>query len=149
MNSRASRLVAIAGVALLLAAGISSAASPSVVKVLSLTPAAGSTVQSDTVLKAEVEYEIQVFEPKTTHYVLVPMFATTDGRGTFNHLQRAMDGKVLREQSGTVKITYPIRQELADSRLAKPIQCIFTLMHIKGGTILPVVSSNPIAYEVK
>ena len=150
MTSRAWVIALGFGLVLVLAAASPpSATGPAFVKVVSLTPTPGATVDAGTVLKAEVEYHIQVFDPKTTHYVLAPMFALADGRGTFNHLNRTMDGKVLRAAEGTVKITYPIRHELADSRLAKPVQCFFTLLQVKGNVILPVVSSDPVTYEVK
>jgi hypothetical protein len=128
--------------------GLPSVGAPAFVKIITVSPASGSQVQSDSVIKVELEYNIQVFEPSTTHYVLAPLFDTADGSGTFNHLDRVMDGKVLKQQAGTLKLTYPIRQELASPKLAKPIVCVFTLFQVKNGVILTVVGSEPVTYEV-
>ena len=107
MNSRA-RLLAMSACFMLmfLPTSLPSVESPpGFVRVVNITPPPGSKVDAGTVIKAELEYRIQEYEPKTTHYALAPLFENAEGGGPFNHLARAMDGKVLREEAGTVKVT--------------------------------------------
>src|SRR5438045_3030386 len=58
------------------------------VELVSISPAAGSTLDERSELVAEIRYSIADFKPSTDYYV-APLFAENDGAGkTFNMLDR-------------------------------------------------------------
>jgi hypothetical protein len=147
MTRRTSRIAALVALLLMFVVPVNSATrEPSFVKIVSVTPASGSTVHSGTVIQAELQYHIEPFESRTTRYMLVPMFEAVD-HSPFNDL---MDGTNLRKRSGTVKVSYPIQRQVADPKLDKPMKYSFALVSSKaGGFIVAGVKSDQVVYEVK
>lgn len=118
----------------------------------SFTPAAGTTVRSRTILRAEIEYRIDNFDPRAT-YVIAPFFDHVNGVETFNEIPASLDAKHLKEMSGVVKLTYPISREWASGYLAKPIKVVYRILEVTkaaegGHTIMGIGDSDTITYEV-
>ena len=124
-------LLALAGCA----SGVADPSAPpatATVELVNLSPQAGSKIDENTVLAAEIKYSIEHFQPATDYY-LAPMFDSTKGPGmTFNSFDRLSDGTRVTTASGTVAIHYRINRELRNLDLARPVRLWFFLMERTG-----------------
>ena len=121
-----------------------SATGPAFVKIVSITPASGSAVEFNTLIRADLAYQIQAIDPGAA-YFLTPRFQTADDTINLN----PGDDRIITEQVGTVTLYLTIERELADPRVVKPIKLAFILRQTKGVVILPIANSEPVVYEVK
>ena len=99
--------------------------STATVQIVSIVPPAGSTVNADTTLVAELDYAIENFD-SSAHYYVTPQFDSTEGAGrTFNAFTGPTSGSRLRSASGRLRIAHPIRPEWSHPWLAKPVRVTF------------------------
>ncbi len=120
------------------------ASEPDFIKIMSILPEPGSVVGPETVLRAQLQYHIEKFD-HTTRYQVVPMFKAIDGVD-FNDL---MDGVKIPKRAGTIDFSYPIRRQVQDPKLGKPMKCRFAIVFAKGGFIGTLVSSDQVTYTIK
>jgi hypothetical protein len=108
------------------------AAAVAEVQLLSMAPAAGSQLTTDTVLVAEIKYAIRNYRPGVDYYV-APLFASAKGAGaTFNMLDRIADAPRIAAAEATVTIRYPVARELASPDLVRPVRLWFFVMEGTG-----------------
>jgi len=102
------------------------------VQLLSMSPAAGSELTTDTVLVAEIQYAIHNYKPAVDYYV-APVFASTKGAGTtFSMLDRISDAPRIATSEGTVTIRYRVSRELGSQDLERPVRLWFYVMERIG-----------------
>jgi|ERR1051325_5657887 hypothetical protein len=119
--------------ALLAASGCASSGPPAVaeVRLVSLSPPAGSELSKDTILVADVEYTIRNFKPGV-HYYVAPLFASTKSGTTFNMLGNMAAAPALAQPTGTVTVRYPISGELESRDLKRPVTVWFYVLEETG-----------------
>ena len=102
--------------------------STATVHLLSIDPPAGSAVNAETRLIAEVEYAIENFDPTAVYYI-APLFDSTRGQGmTFNALRSPTEAPRLRSASGRLRVVHRLRPEWSQGSLAKPVSVTFFVM---------------------
>lgn len=120
------------------------------VRLLSISPAAGSEVSEETVLVAEIEYAIQNYKPGVDYYI-APVFASNKGSGvTFSMMDRFSDAPRISTPEGKMTIRYGIERELKSEQLARPIKVLFFLMERIGSTQTQVAGqTGPLEYTTR
>jgi hypothetical protein len=118
------------------------------VELISISPAAGSTLDERSELVAEIQYSIANFKPSTDYY-LAPLFAENGGAGkTFNKLDRIDQSTHLTSPSGIATIRYGVARELRSDKLARPVLVFFFLMERTGAHATRVIGSvGPFQYS--
>jgi hypothetical protein len=121
----------------------------STIQVKNVLPLPGYPIDADTVLRADIAYEIGEFDSGHATYVLVPKFeSAVDANRTFNSLPHPSSGLQLTEASGVAHLVYPIRREWGSGKLAKPIHVRFFIMKIgHDHKVIPLTESD--VYEYK
>jgi hypothetical protein len=109
---------------------------------VSISPAAGETIDERTVMTAEIQHEIENFQPGRVYY-LMPQFDSVEGPGrTFNALDGMRNGVAIRAQSGTSLVRYPVKREFSSWRLARPVNLRFFLVEQTGRDRSRVIGST-------
>jgi hypothetical protein len=147
------RIVPLGALLLVLTACASGVANPSAplstatIELVSIAPAAGSTIDERTVLAAEIHYAIDHFRSGTDYYI-APLFAENDGPGkTFNEFDHFDEGTHVTAPFGTATVRYGIARELRSDKLARPVQVFFFLMERTGAHTTRVIgSAGPVTY---
>ena len=129
-------------------------ASNATVTVKNLTPAPGARIKATTILRAEIAYKINNFDPKAATYIIAPFFWHVSGATTFNSINRFLDAKHLKKASGAVKISYPIAREWTGGELAKPIRVVFRILEVTRGADgksigMPIGECEVVNYEAE
>lgn len=96
---------------------------------LSLEPKEQSEVDSSTVLKARLEYQLP--DGKGTYFVLA-MFDTTTPNISFDGSFPSKKYPKLKSPSGKLTYEFPMKHVLQDNRLAEPIRVRF-LLNVRTG----------------
>ena len=130
-------------------AGILMSQPASTIEVKNALPPPGYPVDGDTVIRADIAYQIGDFDSSHGKYILVPMFDTADDPNqTFNELPSSASALQLKAQAGVAHLVYPLRREWASGKLAKPIKVKYFIMQVgRNHTLMPVVETD--VYEYK
>jgi hypothetical protein len=114
----------------------------------SLSPLAGSHVDEQTELVAEIEYRIDGFKSGVDYYV-TPLFASAKAADTtFSMLDHISDAARVSAPEGRITVRYPIRRELRSTELARPLTIWFYLMERTGARQTRVIGkTEPIAFK--
>jgi hypothetical protein len=126
----------------------STSSATATIELLSIAPAAGSALDANTVLVAEIRYSIEHFQPRADYY-LAPLFGENGGAGkTFNTLDRFDQATHVKTPSGVATVRYGVARELASAKLARPVQVFFFLMERTGAHTTRVIgSAGPVEYR--
>jgi hypothetical protein len=117
-------------------------ASTATVHLVSIDPPAGSVVNADTILTAEVAYAIENFDPAAS-YSIAPLFDTTRGEGqTFNALKSPTEAPRLWSASGRVRVIHRLRPEWSRALLARPVRVTFFVMIRTGPQRTQVIGQS-------
>jgi ketosteroid isomerase-like protein len=115
-------------------------------KVLMLTPLAGSEVSRDSLIVAELSYAVETFEPGR-FLVMADFATTTPGVTTMGH--GTVEQPVLVRPNGRIKLSYSLRAVWADNDVKRPFEvrfCIGQLIGALGGSV-SVVCTAPAIFK--
>jgi hypothetical protein len=98
---------------------------------VSLTPAAGSTVSRASTLTAQLNYSLADNENSTYGYRVAIQFATTNSNTTFATSPSILD---LKERKGTVTLQYPLSLvwDRTSPATLHPITCYYYLQRVNA-----------------
>jgi hypothetical protein len=118
------------------------------VVLLTLSPLAGSQVDEQTELVAEIDYRIEGFKPGVDYYI-APLFASTDRPGaSFNKLNHVSESRQVSAPQGRITVRYPIRRELGSANLAHPVTVWFYLMERTGAETARIIGkTEPVTFK--
>lgn len=124
--------------------------SKSYLRVISLSPEAGSSLDEHSILQADIEYEIVGFD-KSQAYGIAPVFESTRGSGyTFNSLNRMTEAHLVEEDSGQSTLRYPVSRELLSEQLARPVKIWFYLVEQdQTGRSRVIGRSGPYTFSIE
>jgi hypothetical protein len=127
------------------------ASAASTINVKNAVPPPGYPVDGDTVIRADIAYQIGDFDPSHGKYILVPMFDTKDGPDqTFNELPSSASALQLKAKTGDAHLVYPLRREWASGKLAKPIRVRYLIMQVgRNHTLTPVTETEVYEYKAR
>jgi len=118
------------------------------IEIVSLLPEAGSQVDQNTVIKAELRFSIANFQYKKNRYYISIQFmdsntrASTFSDGEENTVQ-------IEEQTGTVHMKYPLNIVWSNPKLRKPVTFYFFLHERTGRNVSVVLEqTEEIVYKV-
>jgi hypothetical protein len=110
-------------------------------------PSAYEKIDSHTVIRATVEYELKGRDPiEPGDYKILALFQSKTA--TVFDIGPDTDDPVLTSTKGTLEISKPIAKELADEKMLHPVTLIFTLLKREPGTgdWTPVTVADPVLY---
>jgi len=113
------------------------------IELVELTPAAGSAVDSTTVIEAKVRYRVTDRYAQAGPFRVQLVFASKSGGGAFRPAppEESLNGlqiQDMEDRTGVVAIRYPLSLVWSSKLLAMPIRAMFKLMTGAGVTPAPV-----------
>jgi hypothetical protein len=151
MFCRAACLLALLLLCVIAVTSVDIAVPASTIEVKNMLPPPGYPVDGDTVLRADIAYQISDYDPHHAIYTLVPLFQLAGNpMRSYNTLPNATSGLRLNAQSGTVQFEYPIRREWAERKIAKPIKVKLAIMQVTHGHDLePIAETEYFEYKAQ
>ena len=118
------------------------------IEIVSLTPEAGSQIDRNVVIKAELRFSIANFQRKKNRYSISIQFMDSSTRASTFSSGEANTAQIL-EPSGTVHMEYPINAVWDDPKLRKPVTFYFFLLERTGRNVSTVLDqTEEIVYQV-
>ena len=117
------------------------------INVRSVSPPSGSQLSKDSVIVVDLSYRVERFEPG--RFVVKALAANTKGvfiAGVGGDAEPA----VLRQPTGTMTMSYPMRYIWADPEVRKPFEIIFAVSRSGDGDGAgrPIATAGPFRYKV-
>lgn len=122
-------------------AATNAAAPDSRIDLLDITPVAGTNVEKDTVLIADLSYVVKDFSPQ--HFKVLAQFDTAAG-GTTDGTFKAYP--ILPSAAGTVHFCFPLKHVWNDASMRWPLTVRFYLNKIVSGGSIVVAQTGTLVY---
>ena len=111
------------------------------IEIVSLTPEAGSQVDRNVVIKAELRFSIVNFQNKKNRYSISIQFMDNSTRAsTFS--DGDMNTVHIEKESGTVHMEYPLNTVWDNPKLRKPVTFYFFLLERTGRNVSAVLEQT-------